>query len=130
MAKAKEELEQEVLVKEDEKDKYLSERAPPLHTGGMSINQLQVSCFASTQPAVLKTYDGTVRCPSALSRLWGVKPEVDYLLFQPYKRDGPYLVVSLTTTLQQPWAFMKIDTCLPCHDSSLGFNLIFLLFAF
>ena len=85
VAKAKEELEQEVLVKEDEKDKYLSERAPPLHTGGMSINQLQVSCFASTQPAVLKTYD---RCPSALSRLWGVKPEVDYLCFNRINMTG------------------------------------------
>jgi troponin-1 len=47
VAKAKEELEQEVMVKEDEKDKYLSERAPPLQTSGMTIGQLQVSRSAS-----------------------------------------------------------------------------------
>ena len=42
VAKAKEELEQEVLVKEDEKLKYLSERAPPLNTSGFNLAQLQV----------------------------------------------------------------------------------------
>lgn len=45
MAKAKEELEQEILVKEEEKQKYLSERAPPLNTSGMNIQQLQVSVY-------------------------------------------------------------------------------------
>lgn len=43
MAKAKEELEQEILVKEEEKQKYLAERAPPLNTSGLSLAQLQVT---------------------------------------------------------------------------------------
>lgn len=43
VAKAKEELEQEVVVKEEEKQKYLSERAPPLNTSGLNVQQLQVS---------------------------------------------------------------------------------------
>ena len=64
VAKAKEELEQEVLVKEDEKDKYLSERAPPLHMSGMSIHQLQVS--GSSSPS-LPSYRPHNRCPIAPS---------------------------------------------------------------
>lgn len=43
MAKAKEELEQEILVKEEEKQKYLLERAPPLNTSGLNLQQLQVA---------------------------------------------------------------------------------------
>lgn len=43
VAKAKEELEQEILVKEDEKEKYLAEKAPPLNTSGLSLSQLQVT---------------------------------------------------------------------------------------
>lgn len=45
VAKAKEELEQEILVKEEEKHKYLAERAPPLNTSGLSLAQLQVTFF-------------------------------------------------------------------------------------
>ncbi|KAI9530681.1 Troponin I, slow skeletal muscle [Dissostichus eleginoides] len=44
VAKAKEELEQEVVVKEEEKQNYLSERAPPLNTSGLSLGQLQELC--------------------------------------------------------------------------------------
>uniref|UniRef100_A0A8C5HLP3 Troponin I type 1a (skeletal, slow) n=1 Tax=Gouania willdenowi TaxID=441366 RepID=A0A8C5HLP3_GOUWI len=44
VAKAKEELEQEILVKEEEKRKYLEERAPPLNTSGLSLAQLQNHC--------------------------------------------------------------------------------------
>lgn len=43
VAKAKEELEQEILIKEEEKQKYLSERAPPLNTSGFNLQQLQVN---------------------------------------------------------------------------------------
>lgn len=42
VAKAKEELEQEILIKEEEKQKYLTERAPPLNTSGLNLQQLQV----------------------------------------------------------------------------------------
>lgn len=42
VAKAKEELEQEILIKEEEKEKYLTERAPPLNTSGLNLQQLQV----------------------------------------------------------------------------------------
>ncbi|XP_061592044.1 troponin I, slow skeletal muscle isoform X2 [Cololabis saira] len=44
VAKAKEELEQEVLDKEEEKEKYLTERAPALHAGALSLAQLQDLC--------------------------------------------------------------------------------------
>lgn len=43
VAKAKEELEQEILIKEEEKQKYLAERAPPLNTSSLSLAQLQVT---------------------------------------------------------------------------------------
>uniref|UniRef100_A0AAV2LYS4 Troponin I n=1 Tax=Knipowitschia caucasica TaxID=637954 RepID=A0AAV2LYS4_KNICA len=44
VAKAKEELEQEVVEKEEEKQKYLSERAPPLNTNVLTMAQLQDLC--------------------------------------------------------------------------------------
>lgn len=43
VAKAKEELEQEILDKDEEKHNYLAERAPPLSTSGLSLAQLQVT---------------------------------------------------------------------------------------
>jgi len=50
VAKAKEELEQEVLDKEEEKQRYLTEKAPPLQTQGMSFAELQVtSCHNEVQ---------------------------------------------------------------------------------
>lgn len=47
VAKAKEELEQEILIKEEEKQKYLAERAPPLNTSGLNLQQLQVNQLLS-----------------------------------------------------------------------------------
>ncbi|XP_024148897.1 troponin I, slow skeletal muscle [Oryzias melastigma] len=44
VAKAKEELELEMIVKEEEKQKYLAERAPPLNMNGLSLAQLQALC--------------------------------------------------------------------------------------
>nr|XP_040050413.1 troponin I, slow skeletal muscle [Gasterosteus aculeatus aculeatus]XP_040050414.1 troponin I, slow skeletal muscle [Gasterosteus aculeatus aculeatus] len=44
VAKAKEELEQEVVVKEEEKHNYLSERAPALNISSLSLAQLQDLC--------------------------------------------------------------------------------------
>ncbi|MBN3316741.1 TNNI1 protein, partial [Atractosteus spatula] len=44
LAKAKEELEQEIVDKEEEKERYLSERVPPLQLHGLSYNQLQELC--------------------------------------------------------------------------------------
>ncbi|TRY89621.1 hypothetical protein DNTS_021514, partial [Danionella cerebrum] len=44
VAKAKEELEQELADKEGEKERYLSEKAPPLQTSGMSFAELQELC--------------------------------------------------------------------------------------
>ncbi|KAJ8393570.1 hypothetical protein AAFF_G00060430 [Aldrovandia affinis] len=44
VAKAKEELEQEIVDKEEEKERYLAERAPPLRTSGMSFDELQELC--------------------------------------------------------------------------------------
>lgn len=43
VAKAKEELDQEVLDKEEDKQKYLMEKAPPLPTQSMSFSELQVT---------------------------------------------------------------------------------------
>lgn len=42
VAKAKEELEQEMEEKEEEKGKYLEEKSPPIQTSGMSLTELQV----------------------------------------------------------------------------------------
>lgn len=42
VAKAKEELEQEMEEKEEQKAKYLEEKTPPLQTSGMSLEELQV----------------------------------------------------------------------------------------
>ncbi|CAB1353339.1 unnamed protein product [Coregonus sp. 'balchen'] len=42
VAKAKEEIEQETVDKEEEKERYLAERAPPLQTGGLSFAELQI----------------------------------------------------------------------------------------
>ncbi|KAJ7998753.1 hypothetical protein DPEC_G00208140 [Dallia pectoralis] len=44
VAKAKEEIEQEIEEKEAEKQRYLAEKAPPLQTGGMSLSELQEFC--------------------------------------------------------------------------------------
>uniref|UniRef100_A0A8C1CZ31 Troponin I type 1b (skeletal, slow) n=1 Tax=Cyprinus carpio carpio TaxID=630221 RepID=A0A8C1CZ31_CYPCA len=44
VAKAKDELEQELVDKEAEKDRYLAEKAPPLQTSGMSFAELQELC--------------------------------------------------------------------------------------
>ncbi|KAG7251251.1 hypothetical protein CRUP_028211 [Coryphaenoides rupestris] len=41
VARATEELEQELEVKEEEKTKYLEEKAPPIQTSGMSLDELQ-----------------------------------------------------------------------------------------
>lgn len=42
VAKAKDDLEQELVDKEAEKERYLAEKAPPLHTREMSFAELQV----------------------------------------------------------------------------------------
>lgn len=42
VAKAKEELEQEMEEKEAQKEKYLEEKAPPIQISCMSIAELQV----------------------------------------------------------------------------------------
>uniref|UniRef100_A0A669QYN9 Troponin I1, slow skeletal type n=1 Tax=Phasianus colchicus TaxID=9054 RepID=A0A669QYN9_PHACC len=42
LAKAKEEWDQEIVDKQSEKERYLSERITPLHTSGLSLSQLQV----------------------------------------------------------------------------------------
>lgn len=49
VAKAKEMLDQEALDIEEEKELYLAEKAPPLQTGGMSLAELQVGLYTSTQ---------------------------------------------------------------------------------
>ncbi len=42
VAKAKDDLEQELADKEAEKERYLDEKAPPLQTSGLSFAELQV----------------------------------------------------------------------------------------
>ncbi|CAJ1050245.1 troponin I type 1b (skeletal%2C slow) [Xyrichtys novacula] len=44
VAKAKEELEQEMEEKEEQKAKYLEEKSPPIQTSGMSLEELQTLC--------------------------------------------------------------------------------------
>lgn len=48
VAKAKEMLEQELLEKEEEKESYLEEKAPPIQTTGMSFAELQVRLHSHT----------------------------------------------------------------------------------
>lgn len=43
VAKAKEELEQEMEEKEEQKAKYLEEKVPPLQVTGMSLADLKVT---------------------------------------------------------------------------------------
>ncbi|XP_039654732.1 troponin I type 1b (skeletal, slow) isoform X2 [Perca fluviatilis] len=42
VAKAKEELEQEMEEKEEQKAKYLKEKSPPIQTSGISLAELQI----------------------------------------------------------------------------------------
>lgn len=42
VAKAKEDLEEEMEEKEKQKAKYLEEKAPPIQTSGMSLAELRV----------------------------------------------------------------------------------------
>lgn len=42
VAKAKEDLEQELVEKEEQKEKYLEEKSPPMQTSRMSLAELQV----------------------------------------------------------------------------------------
>ncbi|XP_075030063.1 LOW QUALITY PROTEIN: troponin I, slow skeletal muscle [Calonectris borealis] len=44
LAKAKEEWDQEIVDKQSEKERYLSERITPLRTSGLSLSQLQDLC--------------------------------------------------------------------------------------
>ncbi|XP_036067874.1 troponin I type 1b (skeletal, slow) isoform X2 [Oryzias melastigma] len=43
-AKAKEDLEQELVEKEEQKAKYLEEKSPPVQTSGLSLAELQELC--------------------------------------------------------------------------------------
>lgn len=70
VAKAKEELEQEILVKEEEKQKYLAERAPPLNTSGLNLQQLQVNQpLRSFQPSSIFIVN-----PWKSVLWWGLQP--------------------------------------------------------
>uniref|UniRef100_A0A3Q2VDW5 Troponin I type 1b (skeletal, slow) n=1 Tax=Haplochromis burtoni TaxID=8153 RepID=A0A3Q2VDW5_HAPBU len=44
VAKAKEELEQEIVEKDEQKAKFLEEKAPPIRTGGLSLAELRILC--------------------------------------------------------------------------------------
>uniref|UniRef100_A0A668VCJ4 Uncharacterized protein n=1 Tax=Oreochromis aureus TaxID=47969 RepID=A0A668VCJ4_OREAU len=44
IAKAKEELEQEIVEKDEQKAKYLDEKAPPIQTSGLSSAELRTLC--------------------------------------------------------------------------------------
>ncbi|XP_034023538.1 troponin I, slow skeletal muscle-like [Thalassophryne amazonica] len=44
VAKATEQLEHEMVKKEEQKEKYLDEKAPPLQTSGMSLAELRTLC--------------------------------------------------------------------------------------
>uniref|UniRef100_A0AAY5F4M0 Troponin I type 1b (skeletal, slow) n=1 Tax=Electrophorus electricus TaxID=8005 RepID=A0AAY5F4M0_ELEEL len=44
VAKAKEMLEQELMDKEEEKERYLAEKAPPVQTSRLSFDELQELC--------------------------------------------------------------------------------------
>lgn len=75
VAKAKEELEQEVVVKEEEKHKYLAERAPPLNTSGLSLGQLQVT----SPPPILLFIHVLVPSESCITSNTAGKPSLKYI---------------------------------------------------
>lgn len=52
VAKAKEELEQELEEKEEQKAKYLEEKSPPIQTGSMSLAELQVRLHIHSQISI------------------------------------------------------------------------------
>lgn len=49
VAKAKEELEQEMVEKEEQKEKYLEEKVPPIQISGMSAAELKVELYVNQQ---------------------------------------------------------------------------------
>ena len=51
VAKAKEDLEQEILDKEEEKQRYLAERVPPLKSSGLPFADLQVTAQTIASPS-------------------------------------------------------------------------------
>lgn len=55
VAKAKEELEQEVVEKEEQKAKYVEEKAPAIQTSGLSLAELRVP-FVPTHRITAYTY--------------------------------------------------------------------------
>ncbi|NWT03804.1 TNNI1 protein, partial [Mionectes macconnelli] len=62
LAKAKEEWDQEIVDKQSEKERYLSERITPLHTSGLSLSQLQVFLRSKDQVTSLGAWRGLTHC--------------------------------------------------------------------
>lgn len=62
LAKAKEEWDQEIVDKQAEKERYLSERVTPLHTSGLSLSQLQVFLRPEGGGSSLGTRRGLAHC--------------------------------------------------------------------
>lgn len=54
VAKAKEELEQEMVEKEEQKEKYLEEKVPPLQISGMSATELKVELHVHHRKQVFR----------------------------------------------------------------------------
>lgn len=67
LAKAKEEWDQEIVDKQAEKERYLSERITPLRTSGLSLSQLQVFLRSEGGARSLGAWRGIAHCsPVAL----------------------------------------------------------------
>lgn len=62
LAKAKEEWDQEIVDKQAEKERYLSERVTPLHTSGLSLSQLQVFLRPEGGGSSLGAWRGFAHC--------------------------------------------------------------------
>ena len=62
LAKAKEEWEQEIVDKQSEKERYLSERITPLRTSGLSLSQLQVFLRSEGGASSLGAWRGIAHC--------------------------------------------------------------------
>lgn len=119
VAKAKEELDQEVLDKEEEKQRYLMENIPPLQTQGMSFAELQVT-MPPTKLTVL-----LICCHAKVPMTWNLMVQslllvvlqlLLYLHISFHDADAnvlpnAYLNLTNCNVNSQPWAFLW-DVCL------------------
>ncbi|XP_061219174.1 troponin I, slow skeletal muscle [Neopsephotus bourkii] len=79
LAKAKEEWDQEIVDKQAEKERYLSERITPLRTSGLSLSQLQDLCRELHEKVEIvdeERYDIEAKCNHNMREIKDLKIKV------------------------------------------------------